>query len=137
MLQVLITMEGVNPGFDMRDIAISGPAVLAALTQACSQDASVLKPAEQQLHSWETQPGFYTVLHVNITVVSFGGSRGASVITPMQFFFPYFNIVGYLPFQTENPKLDTCFRNCLTKSMDPRLPEHCDTMQSEIRHGYR
>ena len=45
-------------------LAVSGQAVLAALTQACSQDASVLKPAEQQLHSWETQPGFYTVLHV-------------------------------------------------------------------------
>ena len=59
---------GVNPGLDMRDLAVSGPAVLAALTQACSQDASVLKPAEQQLHNWETQPGFYTILHVNVTI---------------------------------------------------------------------
>ena len=83
MLQVLITMEGVNPGLDMRDIAVSGPAVLAALTQACSQDASVLKPAEQQLHNWETQPGFYTVLHVSITVVSICGSKGASFPTPL------------------------------------------------------
>ena len=58
----------MNPGLDMRDLAVSGPAVLAALTQACSQDASVLKPAEQQLHNWETQPGFYTVLHVSITI---------------------------------------------------------------------
>ena len=57
---------GADSGLDMRDINISGPAVLAALTQACSQDASVLKPAEQQLHNWETQPGFYTVLHVDI-----------------------------------------------------------------------
>ena len=59
---------GVNPGLDMRDLAVSGPAVLAALTQACSQDASVLKPAEQQLHNWETQPGFYTILHVKFTI---------------------------------------------------------------------
>ena len=58
--------DGADSGLDMRDINISGPAVLAALTQACSQDASVLKPAEQQLHNWETQPGFYTVLHVDI-----------------------------------------------------------------------
>lgn len=47
-------------------MSVSGPVVLAALTQACSQDVSVLKPAEEQLHNWETQPGFYTVLHVSI-----------------------------------------------------------------------
>lgn len=38
--------------------------VLQALTQATSQDTSVLKPAEEQLRQWETQPGFYSVLLV-------------------------------------------------------------------------
>ncbi|XP_038076376.1 importin-11-like [Patiria miniata] len=36
--------------------------VLDALTRAASQDTAILKPAEQQLKSWETQPGFYSVL---------------------------------------------------------------------------
>ncbi|KAG8131069.1 hypothetical protein E2320_017794, partial [Naja naja] len=36
--------------------------VLQVLTQATSQDTSVLKPAEEQLKQWETQPGFYSVL---------------------------------------------------------------------------
>lgn len=40
------------------------PVVLETLSQACSQDANVLKPAEQQLKSWETQPGFYSILSV-------------------------------------------------------------------------
>uniref|UniRef100_A0A8C6VX51 Importin-11 n=1 Tax=Nothobranchius furzeri TaxID=105023 RepID=A0A8C6VX51_NOTFU len=36
--------------------------VLQTLTQATSQDTAVLKPAEEQLRQWETQPGFYSVL---------------------------------------------------------------------------
>ncbi|XP_031712501.1 importin-11 isoform X2 [Anarrhichthys ocellatus] len=36
--------------------------VLQALTQATSQDTAALKPAEEQLRQWETQPGFYSVL---------------------------------------------------------------------------
>uniref|UniRef100_A0A8C4FA57 Importin-11 n=1 Tax=Dicentrarchus labrax TaxID=13489 RepID=A0A8C4FA57_DICLA len=36
--------------------------VLQALTHATSQDTAVLKPAEEQLRQWETQPGFYSVL---------------------------------------------------------------------------
>ncbi|XP_068614105.1 importin-11-like [Brachionichthys hirsutus] len=36
--------------------------VLQTLTQAASQDTAVLKPAEEQLRQWETQPGFYSVL---------------------------------------------------------------------------
>ncbi|ELW66259.1 Importin-11 [Tupaia chinensis] len=36
--------------------------VLQVLTQATSQDTAVLKPAEEQLKQWETQPGFYSVL---------------------------------------------------------------------------
>lgn len=55
----------IDPEFCMKNIQVSGPIVLTALTQACSQNASVLKPAEQKLHSWETQPGFYTVLQVS------------------------------------------------------------------------
>ena len=42
------------------DVAV----VLQALTNACSQDPSVLKTAEEQLKSLETQPGFYNVLLV-------------------------------------------------------------------------
>jgi hypothetical protein len=40
-------------------------AVLDVLYRACSQDSSVLKPAEEQLRQWETQPGFYTTLAVS------------------------------------------------------------------------
>ena len=45
----------------MMDATVVGT-VLDALTRASSQNTAVLKPAEQQLKSWETQPGFYTVL---------------------------------------------------------------------------
>lgn len=51
----------VYPAMDM-DSANS--VVLQALTQATSQDTAVLKPAEEQLRQWETQPGFYSVLLV-------------------------------------------------------------------------
>ncbi|KAK2165868.1 hypothetical protein NP493_1346g00008 [Ridgeia piscesae] len=44
------------------DIGTAGPLVLHVLGQACSQQPEVLKPAEQQLKQWETQPGFYTIL---------------------------------------------------------------------------
>ncbi|XP_064620355.1 importin-11-like [Lineus longissimus] len=40
----------------------AGPHVLEALKCACSQDTNILKPAEQQLKSWETEPGFYSIL---------------------------------------------------------------------------
>lgn len=40
------------------------PVVLQTLSHACSQDAGILKPAEQQLKEWETQPGFYSILSV-------------------------------------------------------------------------
>ena len=36
--------------------------VLSTLRQATSQEASVLKPAEKRLQSWETEPGFYATL---------------------------------------------------------------------------
>lgn len=51
----------IYPAMDM-DGASS--VVLQALTQATSQDTAVLKPAEEQLRQWETQPGFYSVLLV-------------------------------------------------------------------------
>jgi len=38
--------------------------VVETLTRACSQDTSVLKPAETLLKQWETQPGFYSTLAV-------------------------------------------------------------------------
>uniref|UniRef100_A0A3B3TBZ9 Importin-11 n=1 Tax=Paramormyrops kingsleyae TaxID=1676925 RepID=A0A3B3TBZ9_9TELE len=44
------------------DINSASSVVLQALTQATSQDTAVLKPAEEQLKQWETQPGFYSVL---------------------------------------------------------------------------
>uniref|UniRef100_A0A672TBB2 Importin 11 n=1 Tax=Sinocyclocheilus grahami TaxID=75366 RepID=A0A672TBB2_SINGR len=44
------------------DIQSASSVVLQALTQATSQDTAVLKPAEEQLHQWETQPGFCSVL---------------------------------------------------------------------------
>lgn len=37
-------------------------AVYEALFYACSQDAQLLKPAEQKLSEWETQPGFHLTL---------------------------------------------------------------------------
>lgn len=40
-------------------------AVIEALDRVCSQDASVLKPAEAQLKQWEAHPGFYNVLTVS------------------------------------------------------------------------
>ena len=36
--------------------------VLDTLRRATSQEAEVLKPAEQQLQLWETEPGFYSTL---------------------------------------------------------------------------
>ncbi|XP_007424255.1 importin-11 isoform X1 [Python bivittatus] len=44
------------------DLHSASSIVLQVLTQATSQDTSVLKPAEEQLKQWETQPGFYSVL---------------------------------------------------------------------------
>ncbi|KAK3740103.1 hypothetical protein QZH41_012340 [Actinostola sp. cb2023] len=37
-------------------------AILETLQQACSQDPTILKPAEQRLYSWQAHPGFYTAL---------------------------------------------------------------------------
>ncbi|KAG8456571.1 hypothetical protein GDO86_002378 [Hymenochirus boettgeri] len=44
------------------DLNSASSIVLHVLTQASSQDSAVLKPAEDQLKQWETQPGFYSVL---------------------------------------------------------------------------
>lgn len=44
------------------EVDTAEPVVLQTLSDACSQNASVLKPAEQQLKDWETQPGFYSTL---------------------------------------------------------------------------
>lgn len=37
--------------------------VFQALDLACSQDAQQIKQAEAKLAEWETEPGFYTMLH--------------------------------------------------------------------------
>lgn len=47
------------------DLNSASTVVLQVLTQATSQDTAVLKPAEEQLKQWETQPGFYSVLLVS------------------------------------------------------------------------
>ncbi|XP_072920613.1 importin-11 isoform X2 [Hemitrygon akajei] len=44
------------------DINCASTVVLQALTQATSQDTAILKPAEERLKQWETQPGFYSAL---------------------------------------------------------------------------
>lgn len=44
------------------DINSASTVVLQALTQATSQDTAILKPAEERLKQWETQPGFYSAL---------------------------------------------------------------------------
>ena len=44
--------------------SMASTVVLQALTNACSQDPTLLKRAEDELKSWETQPGFYTTLMV-------------------------------------------------------------------------
>ncbi|XP_077988870.1 importin-11-like [Glandiceps talaboti] len=44
------------------DWETAGQVVLQTLSRAASQDAATLKPAEQQLKQWETQPGFYSIL---------------------------------------------------------------------------
>ena len=46
------------------DVDSACPLVLHVLNQACSQQPELLKPAEEQLKQWETQPGFYTILQV-------------------------------------------------------------------------
>ena len=53
------------------DLSSAGPVVLDTLSKACSQQADVLKPAEQQLRHWETQPGFYTILAVSVLLLFF------------------------------------------------------------------
>lgn len=63
------------------DMDSASSVVLQTLTQATSQDTTVLKPAEEQLRQWETQPGFYSVLlvrcdfekmHVHVMWLVFG-----------------------------------------------------------------
>lgn len=51
------------------DLNSASTVVLQVLTQATSQDTAVLKPAEEQLKQWETQPGFYSVLLVSWSAV--------------------------------------------------------------------
>lgn len=51
------------------DLNSASTVVLQVLTQATSQDTAVLKPAEEQLKQWETQPGFYSVLLVSSETV--------------------------------------------------------------------
>lgn len=53
--------SGPNQPVSM-DLNSASTVVLQVLTQATSQDTAVLKPAEEQLKQWETQPGFYSVL---------------------------------------------------------------------------
>lgn len=46
--------------------------VLETLRRATSQEAEVLKPAEQQLQQWEAEPGFYsTLVEVSLDLIMF------------------------------------------------------------------
>lgn len=63
-LSLSLSNPRVSPGMDMES---ASSVVLQALTQATSQDTALLKPAEEQLRQWETQPGFYSVLLVCLT----------------------------------------------------------------------
>nr|CAD7589784.1 unnamed protein product [Timema genevievae] len=53
---------GVSKGRESMDMNAAGTLVLETLHQASSQDTEVLKPAEQRLKQWETEPGFYSIL---------------------------------------------------------------------------
>ncbi|XP_045467255.1 importin-11 isoform X2 [Harmonia axyridis] len=44
------------------DIAATEENLVEALRRASSQDAAILKPAEEKLREWEIQPGFYSAL---------------------------------------------------------------------------
>ncbi|XP_075039084.1 importin-11 isoform X2 [Mixophyes fleayi] len=46
----------------LMDLNSASNVVIQVLTQASSQDSTVLKPAAEQLKQWEAQTGFYTVL---------------------------------------------------------------------------
>lgn len=55
-----------------KSLEAARPVVLETLANACSQNADVLKPAEQKLQQWETEPGFYSILTVTVIfIVSF------------------------------------------------------------------
>lgn len=45
--------------------------VYETLLQAISQHPDMLKPAEQKLKEWEVEPGFYSVLFVRKSYVSY------------------------------------------------------------------
>lgn len=63
------------------DMESASSVVLQALTQATSQDTALLKPAEEQLRQWETQPGFYSVLLVCLTHTHTQANTGTNVYT--------------------------------------------------------
>ncbi|XP_066152603.1 importin-11 [Euwallacea fornicatus] len=44
------------------DVAATHALVLDVLHRASSQDPVILKPAEEKLREWETEPGFYSIL---------------------------------------------------------------------------
>lgn len=48
----------------LRAMDSSAGVVIEVLQRAASQNNDILKPAQQQLHDWEKEPGFYTVLMV-------------------------------------------------------------------------
>lgn len=64
-LSLFLPSHGVLQVYPAMDVDSASSVVLQALTQATSQDTAVLKPAEEQLRQWETQPGFYSVLLVS------------------------------------------------------------------------
>lgn len=43
--------------------------VLDTLRCASSQNQDILKPAEEKLQEWETEPGFYSILLVRLLAI--------------------------------------------------------------------
>uniref|UniRef100_A0A8C2PBN2 Importin-11 n=1 Tax=Capra hircus TaxID=9925 RepID=A0A8C2PBN2_CAPHI len=68
------------------DLNSASTVVLQVLTQATSQDTAVLKPAEEQLKQWETQPGFYSVLLVSFMLTCIHYFAAFSCIINMSFY---------------------------------------------------
>lgn len=50
------------------DITSTQNIVIEALQRASSQNPDILKPAEEKLREWETQPGFYSTLLVSSSI---------------------------------------------------------------------
>lgn len=80
-----------------RSLETARPVVLEALAQACSQNADILKPAEQKLQQWETEPGFYSILTVNMVLFSsLNRLANAQFVLSILKFLSFFSFFQYI-----------------------------------------